>query len=50
MMRGGERRLRSWLSNKGLLIALVIFGAIESLLSGGALAEGAPPQNWESAY
>jgi len=50
MMRGGGGQLRSWLSNKGFLIALVIFGAIESLLSGGALAEGGPSQSWESAY
>ena len=50
MMRDGGRRLGSAWGGKRLLIALTVFCALESLLPGTALAEGAPPQNWESAY
>jgi len=50
MTRGGGRRLGSGRGGKSLLIGLVIFWAIESLLTGRALAEGGPPQTWESAY
>lgn len=49
-MRGGGRRLgRAW-SNTSLLIAFLVFWVIASLLPERALAEGASPQSWESAF
>ena len=49
-MRGRRRQRCSGLSAKGLRIVLAIFCVLESLVLGRALAEGRPPQSWESVY